>query len=221
MYGDHDSCERVCHCDIPYRAHANTDLDEHEVGCHKHVPGRARGLHRQSKSLRQRQAFGWPSTDGIGLVSNDRAPPDEYVAARSPNINAALRLFRKDDRITYLVVGSAASQALNGTRGLSDVDVWLAKTAQIGICLEVLGVAHGIRVNGDASIPIGTPPTRLHLLSDIDGVEFEEAYANRQMTADGFPALHRNDIIKSKLASGRPKDLADLRWLRPPPFVPV
>ena len=66
----------------------------------------------------------------------------------------------------------------------------------------------------------GRPPNRIDLLSQVDGVEFESAWEACEfaLMIDGdseipLPFLGLGDLIASKKAAGRPKDLEDLRYL--------
>ncbi|MFN0182124.1 MAG: hypothetical protein ACKVZ0_25245 [Gemmatimonadales bacterium] len=67
----------------------------------------------------------------------------------------------------------------------------------------------------------GVPPNRIDLINDIDGVGFDEAWLNRieatiQTDAGVIPVhyLGLRELIRNKEASGRPKDLDDLAYLR-------
>ncbi|MFN0216266.1 MAG: DUF6036 family nucleotidyltransferase [Saprospiraceae bacterium] len=54
---------------------------------------------------------------------------------------------------------------------------------------------------------------KIEVVTTISGVSFEECYQNRLIVdIDGLSVnyLSLNDLRKNKLASGRPKDLADL-----------
>ena len=65
-------------------------------------------------------------------------------------------------------------------------------------------------------IRLGVPPVRLEILTSISGVDFAECYT-RRVEADlgGVTAsfIHRDDLIRNKLASGRLKDRLDLEQL--------
>ena len=63
---------------------------------------------------------------------------------------------------------------------------------------------------------MGLPPMRIEILTEISGVEFEEAYPHRvQDQLDGVDvdliSLHHLKV--NKAAAGRAKDLADLEEL--------
>lgn len=62
-------------------------------------------------------------------------------------------------------------------------------------------------------VQIGLPPRRLDILTEVSGLDFEEAWRNRvlhQVGPHDVPFLSRHDLIRNKRASRRPKDLADL-----------
>ena len=59
--------------------------------------------------------------------------------------------------------------------------------------------------------------SRSNILTGITGVGFEEAWPNRlTVTVDEqvVPVIGVADLIRNKSATGRPKDQADLIWLR-------
>lgn len=63
---------------------------------------------------------------------------------------------------------------------------------------------------------IGLPPSRIDLLTEISGVEYDEARAASHSTVVSgleFRVPGREHLIRNKRASGRPKDLEDARRL--------
>lgn len=57
---------------------------------------------------------------------------------------------------------------------------------------------------------------RIDILTEIDGVGFEEAWQAREhLTFEGVvvPFIGRKHLLRNKRASGRPKDLADVALL--------
>jgi hypothetical protein len=87
--------------------------------------------------------------------------------------------------------------------------------AQFGAPLE--GMSPTDFADG-TTFQIGQEPDRIDILQRIDGITFEEAWANRiEGTVDGdVPAsvISRDDLIRNKLASGREQDLLDVKKLR-------
>ena len=68
----------------------------------------------------------------------------------------------------------------------------------------------------DIVFQIGVVPSRIDILTRIDGVDFSGAWKRRTTARIGgapVPVLSRADLIENKLASGRPKDLADVESL--------
>lgn len=64
---------------------------------------------------------------------------------------------------------------------------------------------------------MGQPPRRIDVITGIDGVSFDDAWPNRKVVkVEGLevPCLGRNELIRNKEASGRDKDLVDLKTLR-------
>lgn len=110
-------------------------------------------------------------------------------------------------------------------RYTGDIDFWVEAILDNGNKLvnvfESFGLAEfGLKAEDFAKdnqvIQIGYPPFRIDVLTSISGVEFEEAYANKNSTEiDGLMVdfIGLNDLKINKLAAGRPKDLEDLRNL--------
>lgn len=64
---------------------------------------------------------------------------------------------------------------------------------------------------------IGYPPLRIDILTSIDGINFNDAYPQKKViTIDDFTAnyIGLNDLIQNKNASGRDKDLVDVKSLQ-------
>ena len=63
---------------------------------------------------------------------------------------------------------------------------------------------------------IGVAPRRIDLLTAIDGVEVDAAWNNRELRkVDGLsiPVLSREDLLRNKRATNRPKDQLDAEWI--------
>ena len=113
-------------------------------------------------------------------------------------------------------------------RATGDLDVWIspdpANAERVWQALLRFGApVGGSEISrGDLETPgvvvqIGLPPRRIDLLTAVSGLHFEEAWENRLTHAVGglaTPFLSRQDLVRNKQASGRPKDLADLEILK-------
>ncbi|MHC4409929.1 MAG: hypothetical protein ACYS0F_13125 [Planctomycetota bacterium] len=127
--------------------------------------------------------------------------------------------------VEYLVVGAYALAAHGLPRATGDIDFWVRpSTANAQRVLEALrkfGAPLGDLTRDDLARPgtvfqIGVAPRRIDLLTAIDGVDFESAWCDRESReVDGLsiPVLSRNDLLRNKRATNRPKDLLDAEWL--------
>jgi hypothetical protein len=125
----------------------------------------------------------------------------------------------------FLVVGAHALAVHGFPRATGDLDIWVRPTQENANCvwqaIAKYGAPHRNLVLEDFSIPntvfrIGVAPNRIDILTSIDGVNFDEAWTDRQRTTvDGqsFFVIGRNQLLKNKKAAGRPKDLIDAAWL--------
>lgn len=142
----------------------------------------------------------------------------------NPDFHDILSIFN-DQSVDYLLVGAYALAVHGFPRATGDIDLWILTTpdnarrvyaaiAEFGAPMEQLSeqdfVTKGI------VFQIGVAPCRVDVLTSIDGVEFEDAWSRRlEIDIEGLKVsvLSREDLIKNKRASGRPKDIADLAWL--------
>lgn len=72
----------------------------------------------------------------------------------------------------------------------------------------------------DMILQFGAPPNRIDLINDIDGVKFADAWPGRltvkmPVGSEDVEVLliGLDDLAKNKQASGRPRDLEDLKFL--------
>jgi hypothetical protein len=128
----------------------------------------------------------------------------------------------------FLIVGAYAV-AFHGTpRATGDLDVFVRPTvdnaarvwralARFGAPLRERGVTERDFTDPGMIYQIGLPPRRIDILTQISGVSFDEAWTSRaETTVDGFTVafIGRDALIKNKRASGRDKDLLDVRLLQ-------
>lgn len=129
--------------------------------------------------------------------------------------------------VRFLVVGAHALAALGVPRVTADLDLWVEPTpanagrtwralAAFGAPLANLNIRETDLVQPEQVMQLGLPPYRIDILTSISGVEFPEAWAGRVGgTLFDVPVsfIGRDAFIRNKRASGRPKDLDDLRAL--------
>jgi hypothetical protein len=63
---------------------------------------------------------------------------------------------------------------------------------------------------------VGVVPVRIDILTSIDAVSFEDAWAEREyheLFGVTVPVISRRHLLINKKSTGRPKDQADAAWL--------
>lgn len=125
----------------------------------------------------------------------------------------------------FLIVGAFAMAAHRMPRATGDMDVWVRPdlenarrvwTALANFGAPVDGVTPEELAEPDMFFQIGVVPVRIDVLTAIDGVTFEEAWAERvyrEFEGMRVPVLSRKHLLINKKATGRPKDLADVAWI--------
>lgn len=132
-----------------------------------------------------------------------------------------------DAQVEFVVVGAHALAAHGIARATGDIDLFVRanpdNAERIMRALQAFGAPvtqHGVSPD-DFSAPdlvyqLGLPPRRIDLLTSISGVSFDEAWASRiELHVHGrtIAFLGRAMLLQNKRASGRPKDLLDVRSL--------
>ena len=135
-----------------------------------------------------------------------------------------ITLFNKHN-VRFLIAGAYAMSKVGYSRSTYDIDLWIEKTKENAInifhALDEFGVPFSIDPDDflapNSVLQIGIEPNRIDILTDIDGLTFQEAWRNRQLVKfDDIEtySLEIHDIIKNKTASNRPKDKLDLVQLK-------
>lgn len=126
----------------------------------------------------------------------------------------------------YLVVGGHAVAFHGHPRFTGDIDFLVrgsvANAERILSVLRAFGFGDLALTPADfvkpgSVVQLGRPPNRIDLLTSISGVAFDDAWAGRvEGRLDGIPVffLGLQALLENKLASGRPKDIADVARLR-------
>jgi predicted nucleotidyltransferase len=144
-------------------------------------------------------------------------------------VNKDLREFvglLNEKGVKYLVIGGYAVAYHGYPRYTKDIDIWVWLNED-----NALKVIETIRAFGMASmnilvedllnknsvIQLGMPPNRIDILTDLETLDFETCYAQRETTnLDGLDIsfLDFDSLIKAKLAAGRPQDKVDAKKLK-------
>lgn len=132
-----------------------------------------------------------------------------------------LSLFEKH-RVRYLVAGGYAVMFYGQPRYTKDLDVVIgtapgeaervaAAVAELGFPMSAEQVEQLKKPN--QMIVLGRPPSRIDILNELAGVEFDSAWARRTIAGVGeqeVAFISLQDLIRAKRAAGRPQDLIDL-----------
>lgn len=125
----------------------------------------------------------------------------------------------------FLIVGAHALSAHGVVRATGDLDIWVRpardNATRVWNALTAFGASLDQLTETELAEPelvfqIGLPPRRIDLLTSITGVTFDDAWQRRilvQIGAMQVPVLDRETLIRNKLATGRPRDLADVSEL--------
>lgn len=125
----------------------------------------------------------------------------------------------------YLIVGGYAVGVHGHPRYTGDLDIWLNPTQEnadrILACVNEFGFnSFGLKQDDFTRtgniVQLGYPPLRIDLMTQIDGVTFNECYQNKiQVDIEGLLVnfIGYNDLIKNKKESGRLRDLDDIENL--------
>jgi len=129
--------------------------------------------------------------------------------------------------VEYMVVGGYALAFHGEPRFTGDMDIWIDVSASNAE--KMVKVMHDF---GAASLgftkddfmdegiikQIGQPPLRIDILGAIDGVNYKDARKDKKFFKNGeleIPFIGVQDFIRNKEATGRRKDLQDIKKLKP------
>lgn len=132
-----------------------------------------------------------------------------------------------EERAEYLVVGGYAVAFHTEPRYTKDLDVWVrptrANARRVMKALKRFGAPLRNLKLVDLATPgiiyqMGVEPNRIDIITEVEAVKFEEAWARR--VAGKFGAAHVEwmapiDLTTNKRAVGRPQDLRDVAMLEP------
>ena len=143
----------------------------------------------------------------------------------NPDFKELLSIF-KSYEVKYLVVGGYAVMRYTEPRFTKDLDLWIATDPEnansVYVALKEFGAPLANLTADDFThqdyfYQMGIPPLRVDIMMSIPGVEFEEAWKNREVVELDklkIPFISRSDLIRAKEASGRPQDKIDIDRLK-------
>jgi len=95
-----------------------------------------------------------------------------------------------DHKVRYLLVGGYAFAVHAFPRYTNDLDIWLDSSKENAIQVlnvlrdvgfQELGISIEDLTSPDRIIQIGDPPLRIDLITDIDGIDFNTAWDNKDI----------------------------------------
>lgn len=141
-----------------------------------------------------------------------------------PDLTDLLTEFARFE-VDYLVIGGWAVAVHGEPRYTKDLDLWVgpdpANFSKVMQALTAFGAPPGLlelakTATSEEFLFFGTPPARVDILRKIPGLEFHDAWVRRVMVpwnTHAVAIIGRDDLIVSKRAAGRPRDLADVKAL--------
>ena len=145
-------------------------------------------------------------------------PESKFIPAQADELATAFA----EAGVDYLFIGKSAAILLGYPDTSQDVDVFLPRSrenaervlaalAKLGFILDAATTMSII--TGTEIILMKGGPFALDLIHAPDGIESFEAAKARRIVIGKFPIACLDDLIASKRATGREKDLADVRRL--------
>jgi hypothetical protein len=126
------------------------------------------------------------------------------------------------EKVEYVFIGKSAAVLMGFPAVTQDVDVFPKKSpengARIVVALRGIGFVIGRELEnaikcGKDFVQIKNGPFDVDLVFAPDGIESFEVAKARSLNVEGFQVANLRDIIASKRASGREKDMLDLPLL--------
>jgi hypothetical protein len=136
-----------------------------------------------------------------------------------------LSLFNSNS-VRYMIVGGVAFTFHAEPRYTKDIDIWVKADAQNAartylslrsFGAPLAGIDEADFANPQLFYQMGRAPGRVDILMSVSGVDFEDAWTRRvEADVDGVRLLFisKDDLIRAKLAAGRPQDLSDAKVLQ-------
>jgi predicted nucleotidyltransferase len=132
-----------------------------------------------------------------------------------------------DQQVKYIMVGGMAVILHGHSRVTGDMDIWVEckkenyqKLAQafhqFGMPLFDMTLQKFLSVKENDVFSFGRNPVGIDIMTAVKGLDFDETYNLSEIFEDdGLPIrlIHINQLIEAKKASGRLKDLDDIKQL--------
>ena len=134
-----------------------------------------------------------------------------------------IELLNKNN-VRYIVIGGYAVVYHGYVRSTNDIDIWIdIREDNIENILKALDDFGFSSLNlkesdfsPDQIIQLGYPPNRIDLITTPAGIDFDTCYQSKEQVAIDKISINIIDVenlLKSKKASNRTRDLADIEEL--------
>ncbi len=145
-------------------------------------------------------------------------PESKFTPAQAEELAAA---FTREG-VDYLFIGKSGAILLGYPETTQDIDIFLPRSREnaervlralrsLGFDLDAASTVSIL--TGSEIILLKGGPFALDLIHAPDGIESFESAKSRRVLAGRFPVASLDDIIASKKATGREKDLSDVMRL--------
>jgi hypothetical protein len=158
---------------------------------------------------------GWQQWNFSGDSSLDLAPDfNEFCGL----LNA--------HHVEFVVIGAHALAFHGAPRFTGDLDILIRPTIEnarrLLLAISEFGFADvpltPVQITAPGKIiEMGLPPVQIHVMSQVDGVSWDEVWTGRETASFGSNSvafIGRDEYLRNKRAAGRLKDLADIEALR-------
>ncbi len=146
---------------------------------------------------------------------------------KNTNFSSVQKRFIKSlsvSSVKYLIIGDYAVGFHGHPRLTRGLDIWVGTdedNAEAMLhALEHYGIPYMFKdsfLTPNNVVQLGEPPDRIDILTSVNGVTFQEAYPlKRTLLVDDLELtfIDFDNLIKTKTATGRARDLGDIEDLR-------
>jgi len=131
-----------------------------------------------------------------------------------------------EEKVEFLVVGGYAMAFHGYVRATGDIDLWIRisdeNAKRVWQALQTFGAPLFDLNIEDLKTPrmvfqIGLVPSRIDIITEIDGVEFEDAWKEHKTVEIEnlqIPVIGKTQLLINKNSTGRAKDRNDALWLQ-------
>ncbi len=131
-----------------------------------------------------------------------------------------------EEKVEFLVVGGYAMAFHGYVRATGDIDLWIRisdeNAQKVWRALQTFGAPLFDLNIEDLKTPgmvfqIGLVPSRIDVITQIDGVEFEDAWREHKTVEIEnlqIPVIGKTQLLINKKSTGRAKDRNDVLWLQ-------